>query len=209
MFRFVALHPDRDLWDRVSRQKGKVHAAVGPQAYLDHPPHSTVYLADFPDDVCLLDRLAPVLASQPSLRVRSVGWHEFLGDPLTGLNTLVYNLDDGTIASLRNLQTAIVGCLARLRRVASTTERYASRWASLTAEQQASVTACGFPYVGDGWRPHFTIASIRPGDWIAAKTALAGDEPVGDFSCSALAEYSLETATPKLVATAPFARADR
>src|SRR5262249_36628230 len=54
MFRFVALHPDRDLWDRLSRHKEKVLSAAGPQLYLDHPPHLTVYLADFADDIHLL-----------------------------------------------------------------------------------------------------------------------------------------------------------
>lgn len=204
MFRFVALHPDRDLWDRLSRHKEKVLSAAGPQLYLDHPPHLTVYLADFADDIHLLDHLAPVLESLPPIRVRSVGWHEFLGDSLTGLNTIVYSLDDGSLVQLRRLQTAVIDRLAPLRRIETTNARYASRMASLTAEQRASVETRGFPYTGDGWHPHFTVASIRPDVWSAAKTALAGDEPVGAFTCSALAEYTLETAMPKQAATAPF-----
>lgn len=187
---FAALMPDAGLAGLVNRYKDAVRGRVGPQLYLDHPPHATLYLSAFPAGVEVDLALAP-LAGLAAPRVRVVGWHLFEGDPLTGLHTLVCDLAEADRVALREVQRRAVEALAPLRDEAGVQARFAGRFAHLSEAERANVASFGFPYVGDGWRPHFTVASIKPEDWAAVADELLADPPVGEFVCPELRWFRL------------------
>jgi 2'-5' RNA ligase len=196
---FVALAPDAALSDFLRAAKRRTRELVGPQLYLDDPPHLTLFLAAFPDEGAALgvwDELRRGLTA-PSGRL--IGWHVFAADPLTGNETLVGAVAPEDKERLRGVQARVLDLVAPRRDEAATAARFAARLPQLSAEQRTSLQRCGFPYTGAGWEPHFTVASIRAADWPAAWAALRNHPPSGPFACPRLQLYRLDDGHPTLV----------
>ena len=198
---FAALQPDAALTDFLLDAKRRTHDLVGPQQFLDDPPHLTVYLAWFAQESVVaeaLHRLGPVL-SAPGTEL--TGWHVFEGDPLTGNHSLVCQIAPADQDRLRDFQSRVVEHLAPLRDRQASAARYAARLSSLSPQREMAIREVGFPYLGEDWHPHFTVASVRPADWPAVWHALKDRPPRGRFHCPALQLYRLEGERPVLRTT--------
>jgi hypothetical protein len=193
---FVALKPDDRLRGLVQGYKDRARELIGDQLYLDDPPHLTVYLACYPEPVRLAPLLRAVAAETSPPRVRLVGWHAFENDALTGRHTLTCAIHPDDKQALRAFQARVVAAVAAHRDRAATEARFAGRFAHLTAGQRRNVVEFGFPYVGDGWEPHFTVASIDPAKWDDLLAEFRPRPPGGPFFCSALEEYQLDGIRP-------------
>jgi 2'-5' RNA ligase len=200
---FLALDPDAELTALVQSYKDRTAELVGPQLYVEDPPHLTVYLAPFPPGARVWEAVQPVLAQAPP-RVNVVGWHVFEADALTGHNTLICDLDEPSRQELRRLQRSLVEAVAPLRDRPASERRFAGPLERLTAEQRAGVLRDGFPYIGDGWHPHFTVASIRVEDWPRLFADLRDRPPSGRFVCPRLKLYRLVNDRPQLVTVQDF-----
>lgn len=174
---FLGLEPDVALARLVLEYKERVHALVGPQTFLDHAPHLTLYLAAFGDVAAVLTAAEALAASTAPIAVRVEGWHVFWADQLTGSHTLVLKLDAAAVVSLRALQARAIGILAPLRAAAESASRYDDRREYLSPNEQASIDRTGFPYTGEHWHPHVTIASIAADDWPAIARELLTESP--------------------------------
>ena len=162
-----ALRPDEAVDAQVRHCKRRLLAAAGPQLYATDPPHATLYVAEFPAaKVSAALRAAGHLAGKCREPLISIdGWHVFESDPLTGAHTLVLRFVDDTCQQLRHIQLRAVLALAALRDGAATYISLAERLAHLTDQQRQRAALFGFPFVGGGWIPHLTIASVRPTQW--------------------------------------------
>ena len=164
---FVALRPDEATGAHIRGYKRRLLAAAGPQLYATDPPHTTLYLAEFAAErLCQVIRTAAQLAGEiemPAVTLR--GFHVFAGDPLTGTHTLVCRFDDASCDRLRQVQLRLVAALAPLHEPVTTQQALLPRWRALSGEQRRRGMLLGFPYVGDGWIPHLTIASVRQSEW--------------------------------------------
>ncbi|MGL4423639.1 MAG: 2'-5' RNA ligase family protein [Gemmataceae bacterium] len=195
-YKFLCLKPDAALSAIILANKALAREAVGDQLYLSDPPHLTLFLAGFPSETQLLQALpASVLVSAPVVTI--AGWHHYLADPLNGKNTLVMKLPPLVQSALREVQRQVVDALAPHRDEAFTKQRYAARWESLAPELRANITERGFPFLGEGWQPHFTVAAFDPAVWEQV-LALPMQLPSGQYSCSALEEYELDGIQPIL-----------
>lgn len=174
---FLGLEPDAALARLVRAYKNRVHDLVGPQMFLDHPPHLTLYLAAFSDAAPVLAAAEELAASTAPIAVRVEGWHVFWADQLTGRHTLVCRLDAPAIASLRALQARAIDRLAPRRSIAASASRYSTRRERLSPAERASIDLTGFPYTGEHWHPHATIASIASQDWPTIERALLSETP--------------------------------
>ncbi len=193
---FAAIEPDADLHRLVQCYKDETRTLVGEQLYLADPPHLTIYLAVFPTVEAALDRWRLLTTDGLDLSIEIVGWHVFDADALTGNHTLVCDLAPVDKACLRDVQKQVVERLAAARDPEATRQRYAPRLHLLSDAQRAAIALQGFPYLGDGWEPHFTIASIRPGDWPRVWNALANRPPRGSFRCPRIRLYKLVDGVP-------------
>jgi len=189
--RFLALTPDPRFAAAVKKYKARVREAVGPQLYLDDPPHMTLYLAVFTDGESLLERLARALGDIPTPRAELVGWHLFADDALTGQQTLVCDFRPEDKETLRQVQAAVVAGAAPLRDAAATAARYAGRFDKLSPAEATHVHRVGFPFVGPQWHPHVTVASVRKDDWSKVEQDLWPTPPTGACSFPVLHEYDL------------------
>ena len=193
---FAAIEPDAALAALIQGYKDQTRSLVGEQLYLADPPHLTVYLAAFRSVAAALESWPRIAARHDDLQVHLTGWHVFEADALTGNHTLVCNIGADDKARLRELQRDVIEQLAPQRDAPATRERLAPRLEFLTPDQRASVERCGFPYVGAGWEPHFTIASIRPDEWPKAWQVLAPRPPHGPFRCTGCRLYRLVDGKP-------------
>jgi 2'-5' RNA ligase len=194
--RFLALTPDPKFAATVKMYKNRVRETVGPQLYLDDPPHVTLYLAAFRDGERLLERMARELGDIPTPRAEVTGWHVFVNDALTGRHTLVLDFRPEDQEALRQVQTAVVSAAAPMRDGGATAARYVDRLEKLTPEEIGNIRRIGFPFVGTGWHPHVTIASIRPADWPAVERDIVPTPPTGVCRFPVLHEYDLIDGKP-------------
>jgi 2'-5' RNA ligase len=164
---FVALRPCEELAAFVWRHKRRLLAAAGPQLYASDPPHATVYLANFAASrVAEVAGAVELVAAAMEMPAATIdGWQVFESDPLTGLHTLACRFDGGACDRLRELQLRVLAAVAPLHDAAATHESLLPRWGALSDEQRRRALLFGFPYVGGGWIPHLTIASVRPEQW--------------------------------------------
>jgi 2'-5' RNA ligase len=196
---FVALEPDDESLEKVLGWKRRVRELVGSQLYLDDPPHLTLYLAIFRNE---LDLAAVVKRLAGSLRLPPLemcGWHVFEADVLTDRNTLVCDLSRRTQDALRAVQCSTVEALADLRDRSQTRARYEPSWQRLPETERTNVETVGFPFVGTIWRPHVSVASILRKDWEAVWAAFASVDPSGPFRLPRLTLYRLEQEHPVVV----------
>ncbi|MEX2114109.1 MAG: 2'-5' RNA ligase family protein [Pirellulales bacterium] len=193
---FAAIEPDAALHRLVQGYKDDTRALVGEQLYLADPPHLTIYLAVFPTVEVALDRWRMLTTLGLDLTIEVIGWHVFDADALTGNHTLVCDLAAADKVRLREVQQRVVERLAPARDVAATHARLAPRLHLLSEAQRAAVATQGFPYLGNGWEPHFTIASIRPDDWPQLWETLAKRPPRGSFRCPRMRLYQLVDGLP-------------
>jgi 2'-5' RNA ligase len=205
---FLGLEPDARLSERICTYKRHVHALVGPQTFLDHPPHLTLYLAAFANGAAVADAVALVVRELHAIRTSIVGWHTFWSDQLTGRHTLVCQLDDDAVDELREIQQTAIAALAPLRHAKVTAARYTNRLASLSTIEQASIANNGFPFTGDHWHPHLTIASINAADWPAIERELLPNPPQFDGCFPALGLYRLVDEHPILLRRFPLTHTD-
>ena len=193
---FVALEPDAALGAIVSYHKHRVRELVGPQLYLADPPHLTIYLAAFRDEAIARRHYAELAGRLMGFEFEVTGWLVFASDPLTGNHTLVCEMAAHDKERLRVLQYEVIAELAPLRDPIATSARLTDRWHLLSEQRQKQVERVGFPYVGEDWQPHWTIASIRPGEWDRVWNDLGPRGPSGRYGWSRLRLYRLEGERP-------------
>lgn len=200
---FVALVPDQTLSASVLRAKSKVLAVVGPQLYLDDPPHITAYLGVFRSEDAARDAFLRITDALPPFDVHTTGWHVYMADVLTGHNTLVAAIAHDAASRLRQAQECIVRAMAPYRDSSACERRYRNSWESLTPQRQLAVTTTGFPFIGSDWQPHVTVASITPADWPPVWEVLHREPIVGPHRCDAMALYRLNGLTPEELLRVP------
>ena len=156
---FFALEPAPTDRDRILELKRRAGVLAGPQLYLNDAPHLTLYVGDFANQSELWHALMERLKFS-GIVVKPNGWKIFYNDPVTGGHTLAIGVDDAATAVLRRFQQEVVELAAPARRTAIP-ERYADR-TGYSPLMNASLDRYGFPFVGENWQAHLTIASFCP-----------------------------------------------
>jgi 2'-5' RNA ligase len=194
-----ALEPDGEFTDRVLQFKSHVSRLVGPQPYLAHPPHVTLYLAAFRDLQSVLVATQALAGAQPELVAASTGWHVFENDALTGNHTLAYTLQGQQSADLRGFQSRMVATVSAARDREACFRRYASHWDRLTTSERACIKACGFPWLEEQWHPHITVASVSRHDWQPVQEQLLSQAPLAIVHFPSLSVFRIDGDDHELV----------
>jgi len=196
---FAALIPDAAWSEHLLACKADILAAVGPQRYLEDPPHLTVHLAVYPEPAAMVAAVADCMQRCLVPQVQVEGWHVFRDDPLTGGHTPVCAIAPAGQIALRIVQAQVIAALAPLRDTTATTARYAAHWDGLGSGRQASVRAHGFPFTGADWHPHVSVCSVARSAWDQAWALLQKHERRGTMGFQALRWYQLDGDRPKLL----------
>lgn len=153
------LKPGRALADFIRKCKIETHRIAGEQKYLSDPPHLTLYVGNFDyKSLRLLDKLDNSLNFH-TIEIGLSGWTTFHDDPITGGHTLTIAVNENDLLILRQLQVRLAGIACEYRK-----DEILSRYRNTiqyTKEMLKSLKKYGFPFIGDNWRAHFTVASIN------------------------------------------------
>lgn len=197
--RFLALEPDEPFAREVRSYKERVRRAVGEQLYLGDPPHLTLYVGVFGSQT---DVTGPIRQLCRHLAVPAVtirGWHVFQADQLTGNHTLVCDVAPDAREVLYRVQEETVAAALPLCDRRAARACYDQSWHRLSDGERSNVERFGFPFVGAIWHPHITVASVRPEDWDAAWSELAGTPPDAVVRFPFLSVCRLDSEEPCLV----------
>ncbi len=199
-FYFWALEPEPSFYDLVMKKKSILSKVIGEQPYCEDPPHTTIYLSAFSDELMLQKKTEKALHTIKSIiNIKTNGWHIFYADPLTGNNTLVIDLLSESINQLRRMQLLIVNDLQEFRDKDRSLLRYSPFFNNFDKAKINNTINFGFPFIGDVWQPHVTIASIKEDLWETAWDLLCDTTIPKAFLYSALVLYRLEGSLPKKV----------
>lgn len=149
----IFLEPSGDLRDLIVAQKAKVEAELPGQVFCDHPPHATFIFGGYhSSDIWLeylLDRILPTFT------VTVDGYHLFPNDTLAGGgHTLVHRLQ--SCSAMLEIQQEAAELLEDF--VEQPGGEAEPPWGE---PLRTSMQRFGFPFVGEHWIPHMTIASFQ------------------------------------------------
>ena len=136
---YLALNPDKNLTKLINEQKILVEDSIGNQTYLHHPPHFTliIFTTDNLDKIILeLENLAKKI---PKINIVLKDLYIFYNDSLTNGHTIAYSVSEENIPILREIQLKTVNAIDKFN-----TKKFV------------------YPFIGDVWIPHITLASIEP-----------------------------------------------
>jgi 2'-5' RNA ligase len=201
---FFSLDPGPGINALVMRYKREIRELAGEQLFLNDPPHLTAYLAAFERQEVVLPTTAKLAAKLSAIEIQVIGWHVFTSDPLTGGNTLVFQLSERSQTELRIFQQRLIEEFAPLRDRSATISHYLRQFHKLSQQRRDSIEECGFPFTGADWHPHYTVASIRPSDWPNVASQVLKRVPTISEQCGALTVYGLEREEPVAVASYPL-----
>ena len=196
----ITLEPDEKLAGIVANHKRDVRLLVGDQRYLKDPAHSTMYIADlkdFKDWELKFDDLINELSFMLTNQIIALnGWFVFENDLVTKNHTLVIEMDERTKDSLSMIQSKVVTLLKDYR-VNKSISRY-DDVSNYPEVFQKNVGYCGYPFVGDIWKPHISIASINTSDFPIVWSNLRSSNPIGKYGLGSIAIYELDETTENL-----------
>ena len=189
---YISFEPDYYLSEFISNSKHLVFSLVGNQKYLQDPPHLTLQVGDFFNLSALSGLLESIAKTISHNDVEIDGWHVFQNDPLTGGHTVVTNILDEYKIKLIEIQSIVLQATRPLLNIEACLKRYSSSWEKLTPLQRASTEAWGFPFTGNHWHPHVTVASISQDHWSLVWDTLQKFSPHGVFTFPRMCLYRID-----------------
>jgi hypothetical protein len=154
----IFLEPQAELRMQIVALKQKVEGTLPGQTYCAHPPHCTLLFGAYLQPSLWLDELQSSLDDFPSFILKTQGFHVFYDDlPAGGGHTVVIKVVD--TPALHRLQLSVGALLAGHK------DSQPDSVEPLPFLQRdpfrASFERYGFPFVGEHWLPHFSIASLK------------------------------------------------
>lgn len=156
----ITLEPEKRLYDKIVKLKNLSKNIAGNQLYLGDEPHLTLYAGNLQGLTAIKAELESLSKQLKKEKVEIKGWFVFKDDTITKKNTLVCELDNKSIGRLRDIQMKVVFVLRKYRKKEGL-KRYESSYETLGTIEQENIRKYGFPFVGNIWKPHFSIASFE------------------------------------------------
>ncbi|MFZ4396319.1 MAG: 2'-5' RNA ligase family protein [Kiritimatiellia bacterium] len=151
----IFIEPTGALKARIDELKGQVRAILPGSPYCDHPAHSSLFVAPLKDPAAGASHLPASLAIAP-LTIYVGEPIVFYDDAFTAGHTLAWRARSDS--ALQALQRTVAQLLAPF----VDPQALPPLPPSIAREPfLSSYQRFGFPFVGDHWIPHFTIASLR------------------------------------------------
>ena len=208
----ITLEPDKILYEKIIALKAEVRELVGDQLYLQDEPHLTVYLGNFTEiayfNIQFTKAVKQIVHDFGQIPFSIDDWFVFKGDPITKRNTLVCEITQSDIAILKKVQHKIVTTLNSYRKP-RLIKRYSNVYKEMNGILKKNLDSYGYPFVGDIWKPHISIASIKEVVFKRVWKAVKGRCPKGGYRMNAVTIYELEEDTEKLTLVKRYPLADK
>ena len=133
--------------------KNKIKKNFPKEPYANHPPHLTLINLDCIDESEAIKKLSSFSKKLGSIKIEVNSRNVFLNDAFTGGDTIYFGLKQSN--SLMKLQILIADSLVPIKKNINLNNSFKNDSLLFRSNKKY-----GFPYVGDHWIPHFTVASL-------------------------------------------------
>ena len=174
--------PGNELEDFVLSWKAKAGLIEPNAIYLHHPVHSTLFLF-YGEREKESEYLSKILDVPP--KFTSVQWLVFENDAVTNGDTLTIGL--GRSVAWESFQLKLAESMKPF--IVKPIE-YPNSW---DGPFKKSYQDFGFPFVGNHWMPHVSIASLKNKSFI--QEAIRAPIEINEINCGELALYRIEGET--------------
>ena len=149
----IFIEPNYKLNNNILYWKKKIKEKIGNQIYLKHPPHMTLFTLNTKrlTDKSILS-IKKLVKEHTSFELFIKKPSIFFNDPLTKGQTLHYSLKAN--GKLKILQKKLLNLCKNL--IINRLKKN-----KLKGLMKANFTKYGYPFYGNSWNPHFSIASIN------------------------------------------------
>jgi hypothetical protein len=193
----ITLEPENKLKSKILSIKRAAKKAVGEQLYIDDVPHISVYLGNFNELNSLKAELSKLASKMKKLKISIDNFFVFENDLVTKKDTFVYTFKDQDKKLLSKVQDKVVKILNPFR-TKEILERYQKENESFSSIFKENIDKYGFPFVGNIWIPHMTIASFDKERLNKIKEMLIKSAPKGSFYLDSLVLYEIRGKNEKL-----------
>ncbi len=191
----ITIDPSEELKSKILALKAQAKTISGPQTYLDSKPHLTLYAGTFENLENFKEELEQIskTISKPTINVED--WKVFNPDPVTQGATIVCKLAEEDISNLRTIQQKLVTLFNKYR-----AKEIPTRYQIQSEDEQikSNLENFGFPFVGEIWEPHLTIASFQQKDFNNVWEELKDKCPKGQYSATNLSVYEVDWESDEL-----------
>lgn len=151
----IFIEPQAELREEILLTKNLVELNLPGQKYCNHPPHCTVIFGAYEEPHCWINALQVVAESFSPFLLTTEGYYVFYNDRLAGGgHTLVIKAALSPLLS--QLQISVSEILSRHKIEALSISKHPDN-----DPISLSLARYGFPFVGNHWVPHFSIASLK------------------------------------------------
>ena len=149
----VFILPEEPFTSELLLWKNKIKKDFPKQPYANHPPHLTLINLESTDESEAIKKLSSFSKKLSSIKVEVNSRNVFLNDACTGGDTIYFGLKQNN--SLMKLQVLIADALAKIKKDTNSSNNFKNDILLYKSNKKY-----GFPYVGEHWIPHFTVASL-------------------------------------------------
>ncbi len=149
----VFIKPQKVIKKKILRLKQEVKKKLGPQPYLSHPPHCTLFTINVSKKILRYQKKlnSVTVNSKLSKKISLVKTDIFDNDPITGGKTIFFKIKKNIFLS--KLQLNLLNKFIKYKKN-KIGEKFKFKWMKKNNDNY------GYPFVGKYWKPHFTIASL-------------------------------------------------
>lgn len=152
----IFIEPNYEIYKFINKWKLRIKKRKIKTKFINHPPHSTIYLANLRDHKKIFLSVKMVAQNFKNFSITLNKTGVFVNDKLTGADTIYLNIKKNKNLFLlqkelaKKLKFFIKGDIKKKMKVEFIDKRLNN-----------SQKKFGFPFVGSHWVPHFTIGSIK------------------------------------------------
>ena len=183
---FVALIPEKKLYDKISEAKLRIYTEFGHQMYLLDPPHMTLYLGETNNIGKVTDIVKKIASEVKSAKIKIVDWLLFENDKVTGKSAFAVKIDN--VDELKKIQMKVISEVSKISKIS---KRYSSVKTFSDAERN-NLSKYGFPFVGKIWIPHFSFCSANKDVFYRIVKEIKLKEFMGTYKINKIEVFRLE-----------------
>jgi len=195
---YIALNPEKKLTDFINQQKDLVRNLAGEQTYLSHPPHFTLFIFSLPNPEVLFKGLEEIASQTNRFKIALKEIHVFYNDLFTNRNTITYPVSNKDLESLKKLQSQFIDKIDPF----NAKKAYSNEdedYKKMSFLEKSNINQYGYPFVGENWIPHITIASIEKDKFDRVFEKIKQKPDFGEFSIDSINLYEVGDKTSKLI----------
>lgn len=182
----ITLEFEEYLTSQINILKDLIYKNVGEQQYLFDIPHLTLYISEFQNFIIWEKDYLKFLESLifDDFTIKIDDWVEFKNDVITKKHTIACGISN--IHKLQEFQKQIIEFLNQFRDKTVIIDRFHSNFSRFNDIEKENIMKYGFPFVGDIWVPHITLASVNKDDYKPIKEKLKNQCPKGSYKLKSI-----------------------